>query len=497
MSDHPYKTYQPMAHQLDAMKSAWGVKNFALFAEMGVGKTFIAINLAVARHRAGQINALIVVCPTAIKPVWKAEMELHCGVDYDLHVLTAGKDPLPWIGESSPKLRVLIVGVEALSQGGSRTKGGKLRVHADVGAYAAVYRMARTHRTMMAIDESSTIKNYKSIRTQRVIALGGECDYRLLMTGTPVTQGMEDLYGQFEFLHSGILGCKNFTVFKNRYMVMGGFKGKQCIGYQFEEDLYERIAPYTYQIKSSECLDLPEQVYKTIPVEITSQQTSAIKSLLEEMRATQGSKQLDTPTILEQRTRIQQIIGGNFPHITNAGSGEKPIYETTPIKGKNPKLDALQEEIGTLDNRAKVVIFARFLPEVTAICEFLAKKFGNESLVRYTGQESEGQREEYYKMFSTDPEVRFFVTSQRVGGYGLNLTMANYEFFYSNSFSYQDRYQSEKRIHRKGQNDKCVYVDLIATSKYDKQIMSAILRKKDLADIIWENIDEEIENANG
>jgi SNF2 family DNA or RNA helicase len=298
------------------------------------------------------------------------------------------------------------------------------------------------------------------------------------MTGTPVTQGLQDLWAQFQFLSGKILECKSYVLFRNRYCIMGGFENRKKMGYQFEDDLLGRIKPYVYMVKKSECMDLPPKIFEKLLVSPTSEQKTAIKQLEDTYGAVSGDKVLTASMTLERLTRYQQIIGGTFPFDTEEG------YDSIPIPGGNPKLEEIMDSIATLDEHAKVIIWARFRPEIRYIIEALTKVYGPSSMVEYHGGTSPAERERAERVFQAESSYRFFVSNQSTGGMGITLTKASYVYYYSNSFSYEDRIQSEDRVHRKGLVHSVTYIDVEMEQKYDKMILTAIYKKQDLAQMV-------------
>lgn len=460
------------------------MREFALFHEMGTGKTYTAINLAAARFLREQINGLVVICPTPVKNVWYtgdgtwyddegelqgSEIEKYCPVDYSVWVFESGDDPQRWSRERRDELKVLIVGVEAMSI-------------EDGQALAAIKYFAKHNNFMCVVDESSRIKNYKAQRTINVVEAGGLADYRMILTGTPITQGMEDLYGQFSFLNANIIDCKNWFVFKNRYCVMGGFRGKQILGYQFQDILLDKCRPYVDYVLKSECLDIPEKLRpEPLTVKPTNEQKRVMKQLAQEYAAEDEGKEITVSTVLERTLRFQQVIGGTFPF-----EGEDGEYHAKAISGKNPKIDAMMEYIDDLPQTAKVIIWARFVPEIKYISEALEKAYGRDSYVTFYGATDTEQRATNSRLFQTPGGVRFIVSNQTVGGYGQTWTAASFVIYYSNTFSYEDRYQSEDRAHRKGQNKHVTYQDIEMDVLHDRMILKAIRRKKDLAQVVEE-----------
>lgn len=470
----PYKAL-PMRHQVRALKRAWPMRGFALFHAMGAGKTFAAINLAAARFMANQIDRVVIICPTPIKSVWSKEMAKWAPCDVDPFILESGMDKIlgRWISRQSSALRVLCVGVEALSQG----KAPEL-----------AQMFARSGKTLTIVDESSKIKTPSATRTKRCIAIGKESEYRLILTGTPITQGMEDLFSQMQFLGDDILNCKSYFQFKNMYCVLGGFENKSIIGYQRVEELMDLIRPYTDVVTKEEALpDLPPKVYQTVEVPLTKEQKAAMTDLKEIMRAECAGEELTVNTVLERLTRYQQIIGGFFPFNDEDSGG----YGITQIPGKNPKINALLEVVEPLGAETKVIVWARFLPELRLIADSLEKEYGAGSVARFWGEISPEDRSKNTDAFQGRGGPRFMVSNQSVGGMGQTWTAATVVVYYSNSFSYEDRMQSEDRAHRKGQENKVFYIDLVADHPADRMVTKALAKKGTVAQYVTTGLKDE------
>ena len=464
---------KPMEHQTSAMRKAWNKREFALFMEMGTGKTFTTLALAGHRFDHHQIDAVLIICPTSIKPVWEWEQKMS-PVPTITHVHSAGKANAikteAFIGLECEQLKYLVVGVEALSSG----------VAAEL-AHAYV----KAHNCLVVVDESSRIKNANASRTKKAIKMGDSASYRMILTGTPITQGIIDLYGQFRFLEADIIGLKSFFVFKSMYCIMGGFQGRKILGYQNTDTLMNKIAPYIYQVKKEECLDLPPKVYTSLVVAPTKEQIQALKNLKDFFEHEQDGEVLTASTVLERMTRYQQILGGNFP-FTNL---ETEKYETKPIAGKNPKLSALLEHVEEQDDNTKIIIWARFRPEIAVISASLKEKYGEDSVIEYHGGIGEADRKASIPIFQDgNSPQRFFIANQQSAGMGITLTRATLVYYYSNSFSLEDRMQSEDRCHRKGQEHKVTYVDIWCSNPADTMIGKALHSKKDLATLVDEEL---------
>lgn len=462
--------FPPMERQWDALDLAWREPRAALFLEMGCGKTFIAINTALARVKEGQINALLVIAPTPVKPVWEIEFEKHCNEEYDLHVVNSGgkKAALKFMDEPPDCMRVMVIGIEALSQG---------------GAYGIAFEFLKSHKAMIVLDESSKIKNATAGRTNKAIELAKHCDYRMIMTGTSITQGIHDLYSQFRFLDWRLIGHKSYFTFTHRYCVMGGFEGKQIIGYDNVAELMDRVANNTIVIKKYEMMDLPPKTYERRIVTPSKEQAKALKDLGDPfmLSAVVDDKLLEVETILERMTRYMQIVGGHFPYKED---GEQQIMR---FPGKNPKMEALLEIIDEIPHGAKVVIWARFRAEADWIYDELDRRYPDKVMV-YNGGTPKADRRRVLDQFQTDPNVKFFLSNPAMGGMGITLTAATYTIYYSNTFSLEDRLQSEDRNHRKGQENKVTYLDITMDHGIDHSMVSALINKKEIADFVTEEL---------
>lgn len=465
--------YKPMDKQWDALNNMYSDPHHALLMEMGTGKTFVSINVAAAKAMDGKINALMVLCPTAIKPVWEIEIEKFCPIDSCVHVLESGRKSAieSFMLSDCNGLKVLIVGIEALSQG---------------GAYGYAERFVSTHRSMVIMDESSRIKNPKATRTKKAVTLASGCSHRAILTGTPVTQGMEDLYAQFRFLDWKIIGQKSFYTFSHRYCQMGGFESRSIIGYLNIDELLNLISPHVTRISKTDMMDLPDKVYEPSFVSPSPAQKKALKELGDPftMATIVDDKLLEVETVLERMVRYQQIVGGHFPW-----KDQDMNQQIMRMPGKNPKMEEMMAQIEALPDHKKVIIWARFVPEIEWIAEELESRYPG-STALYYGATPKERRKEILIEFQSVNSVRFFISNPAMGGMGLTLTQAHYTYYYSNTFSLQDRLQSEDRNHRKGQLNPVTYIDLIMNHAIDKAMVQALRHKKEIADYVNEELED-------
>lgn len=469
----------PMKCQTEALDKSFTQDEFAYIMDMGTGKTFTAINFGVAKFMMGETNAMVVVCDTGAKPVWLDEFRTHCPIEYSMYIMEAGehKQARAWMDElKDPNdMTVLIVGIESLS----------------TGPYAKqiLKEFLTKYTCYMTIDESTSIKNPKSKRTKICWDMGGLARYRSILNGTPVDEGVENLYSQFRFLNWEIIGIKNYTLFTRRYCIMGGFEMRKIVGYDHLDELFDRLAPYIYEVKITDVEDMPDRVYETVYCDPTPQQMKAMKELGNPLMTTeQGGRILEVETILERSTRYQQIVGGYFPYDLTEEENEMrrnsdPTHGIMKIEGRNPKMDALIDTINKLPKHRKVIIWARFTREREEIVQWFEENKAG-LYIHFGPGKTAAERSELMKDFQTNDNCRYWITSQKISAKAVTLTAATVAIYYSNSFSYSEREQSERRPWRKGQKHPCLYIDITMNHKADKEIHKALKNKKSLADYV-------------
>lgn len=446
------KVVTPRSQQLTAVSKAWPHSGFAVFHVMGCGKSLTTIIIANLRRAHDLIDRMLIVCPTSVKGVWGKEFGRYSSMEQHVHILEAGgKMPAKWTG-----FPILVVGVEGLSQGGS---------------FKIAQEFVAGGRCLSVVDESSRIKNHDAGRTEKCWELGEESAFRMVLTGSNVTQGIQDLYAQMRFVDPTIIGELSYYSFRNKYCVMGGFEQRKIIGYKQVEELFVKIRPFCDVIRKQDMKDLPPKTYQIRDIKASPEQVRACKELAREMKTELGDKEISVANALEAMLRFQQIAGGFDP-------------DGTPLSS-NPKMAELLALLEEFDGKA--IIWARYLPEIAAITSALEKAYPGAVLSLY-GAVASASRQAMVDEFQSNPAKRFFVSNQATGGIGITLTAATLSVYYSNTFSLEDRLQSEDRNHRIGQMNAVLYVDLISDLKVDRTVMMALSQKKSVADFVGSSL---------
>jgi len=435
--------------QKQGIEKAWPHPGFALFWWAGSGKTISTIALFNARKVAGLVDKLLIVCPTSIKGVWSLEIDRYSGIPHTVQVFESGsvlKD-----------VDVLVVGVEALSQGGAAEQAAKF-----VG----------DGRVMVVVDESSRIKNHSAGRTEKCWELGEAAQFRLILTGTPVTQGPIDLFAQFRFLDPNIIGELSYYSFRNRFAILGGFENRKIVGYRNLEVLMDRIRPFSDTSGKNEITGLPPRSFQVRKVKASPLQHRLCKELVREMSTQLGDKEIVAQNALEIILRLQQIAGGFDP-------------DGNPVSSSNPKLNEVMDVLREFGGKA--IIWARFIPEIKAIRDEIEKEWPNSTITMFGEVKSE-DRQGLVNGFQSNPAKRFFIVNQQTGSMGLTLTAATLAVYYSNTYSYEERVQSMDRLHRIGQEEPVMYVDVLSDLKVDGLVMAAIENKSSMASYVGNSL---------
>jgi len=457
VAKYKFKT-EPFQHQRDALTACWDKDSYALFMEMGTGKTKVLIDNIGVLFIQQQIDAALIIATKSVYTIWvNDEIPKHMAIPYDICLWkpTKEKSVKEFIDTPSQKCKILVMNVEAFST----PKGYK---------YATEF--IKNHECLTAIDESSTIKNFKAKRTKNIIKLRHSSKYRRILTGTPVTKSPIDLYTQCEFLDPNHLGFPTFTAFKNRYCifeVMHTYGDKQIsipVGFKNLEELERKLKNFSYRVKKEDCLDLPPKTYTKRIVSLTDEQEKLYKDLkLKAYTNLQGDHMTVNNAIVEI-IRLHQITAGFF-------KGESGVIK----KLENNKMKTLFEILEESDQ--KTIIWANWVQNIEDITKELKNTYGPESVVNFYGAVNSEDRSKAIKEFQNNPKCRFFVANPSTGGYGLTLTAATLVIYYSNSFDAEHRLQSEERAHRIGQTQKVTYVDLITEGTVDEKIVRALKTK--------------------
>lgn len=451
--------------QLSSKPSA----GFGLLFEMGCGKTLTAIAIMGALYCQHKITRVLVVAPSSVCSVWPHDLAAFAAFPYEVRVLLGEKKQrlealhsLTDYPNTANRLLVAVINYEATHREG---------IFEALDGYAA---------DLIVCDESQRIKNPRAAQSRAVQMLGDRAACRLILSGTPVQNSAIDLYSQYRFLDPGVFGA-NFYAFRNRYCQMGGYGGHEVVGYQHMDELTRKEHSIALRVTKAECLDLPGQTFVRRYVQL---EPAARRLYAQIARAScaelENGEHVTASIVLTKLLRLMQLTGG----FVQADGGDRPR------PAGSAKLDALADILEDYVQEAgqKLVVFARFRPEIAAICQLLEQRgirYG-----RIDGEVPMDQRGAIVETFQQDPDVKVFVAQIQTAGLGITLHAASAAVFYSLDFNYANYAQALARIHRIGQAHPVTYIHLLAEHTVDEQVLDALERKEDLARTIvdgWKN----------
>jgi len=470
--NYKFKT-KPYGHQLEALKASWDKEVFAYFMEMGTGKSKVLLDNAAILYDKGEINALLLIAPKGVYKNWfDSEIPTHLVDHIDKKmVLWKSSDKsikqikkLNTLFEPGSDLRILIMNVESFSSG----NGSEF-----------AYKFFSAHpKSMVAIDEATTIKTPTSNRTKNILKLSNHCKYRRILTGSPVTKSPLDLYSQCAFLDPWLLDHQSFYTFKARYSIckkiqVNGRQIEIVVGYRNLGELSEKIKTFSQRVLKEDCLDLPEKTFVKHYVELTKEQKKVYEQMKKEAIAFLDGKMQSSATVMTQLMRLHQITCGHF-------TADDGTIKDLPCSRLGELMDILEKIEG------KTIIWSHYTHDVKRIIAEIKKVYGEDSVVDYYGATDTDSRSANIKKFQTDDKCRFFVGTTHTGGYGITLTAGSNMVYFSNGYDLEKRQQSEARIDRIGQTQKMTYIDIMAQDTIDERIVKALRNKVNIANEIMD-----------
>jgi SNF2 family DNA or RNA helicase len=470
----PYKIH-PWKHQREAVEIASRRSSYALFFEMGTGKTATAINIL--RNWSADKGALlntIIFCPPIVIDQWAEEFSRHSNIASSciVRLKGSGSKRLKLLKEAQTAKRpkIYITNYETLLMD---------KIYAqlqEMGLEVAIF------------DESHKLKSIKAKRTKRATVLADLIKRKLILTGSPVLNSPMDVFSQFRILDGGKTFGNNFFIFRARYFYDANagmpkhrhfpnwVPRKNC-----HKEIRDLVRTTAMRVEKSACLDLPPLVRQEVPIEMSKEQSRAYEEMkkdlityIEEKEKKNELKAAVANMALTKALRLQQIISG-FVRVDDSTDHEfKDI----------PRIKILGEILDDLVDSHKVIIWASFHSNYKAIGALLEKK--GIQYVEIHGLKSEKQKTEAVKSFREDPATKVLICNPKAGGVGLNLTSASYSIYFSRGYSLEDDLQSEARNYRGGSeiHKKITRIDLVTKGTIDEIILQALKNKQNLAEKI-------------
>ena len=387
---------KPFDHQVKALEQGWNKHEFGFFMEMGTGKSKVLIDNIGILHLNYGLEFALIIAPKGVYRNWVAkEIPEHMSDEVPYRVIRWVSSPnktqqkeLKSVADKFEGLTIFVINVEAFS-----TVKGQ-----NAGKWLA---QRFGGRGLIAIDESTTIKNHKAKRTKALLKIAAGFQFRRLLTGSPITKSPMDVYSQCEFLRPGLLGFDSYYAFQGRYAVinrrtMGAHSFQQIVGFKNLDELTERIDRYSFRVLKKDCLDLPDKIYTVRYVGLTDEQAKMYKSIQETAIVMLESGDLVTaPAVITQLLRLQQVMSGHL----KTDDGDTIYFPSR-------RVDALKEILE--EHAGKVIIWSRFRYDIIQITKVLAETYGEESVASYYGDTTDDARNNIVKQFQSPDSATVF-----------------------------------------------------------------------------------------
>ncbi len=471
-------------HQKTCIEKAQKLDYFALFLEMGTGKSITTIQILREKYKKhGKLLPTLIFSPPVVIQNWKKEFLRSSKIKAEkiIPLVGTGKERLKLFKES-PLDSIFITNYETLQM-------------PEVFEYMKV--VLKSGPSCLVVDESQRVKDISAKRTKRMIELGDIASYRYILTGTPILNDLMDIYSQFRVLDRGQAFGHNFFTFRARFFED---KNKAMPANKYfpnwqpqngaDRKIKELIAPVSMRVEKSQCLSLPPLVKKVVEVQMGKEQQRLYDSMKKDLVATiTTSDGQDRHSIAElaitKALRLMQILSGHIRVEGIDGAESKTIH----IKD-NPRKDALYQLLEDIVPYEKVIVWAVYksnYEDIRDVCNSLKVKY-----VEINGEVKD--KDEQAHLFRTDPDVRVLIGNPQSGGVGLNLVEASCMIYYSRTFSLEADLQSEARCFRGGseQHQKITRIDLVTPASLDELVVKCLASKQELSDKVLKQRLEEI-----
>lgn len=431
-------------HQQEAVEKLSKVKVGALYMEQGTGKTRTALELIKKRADKNKVNHILWLCPCTAKANIARDIEKHADLD---------------------KSKLTICGIETLSS--------------SMNEYVRMLNLVQSTKCYLVVDESLLVKNPYAIRTRRITDISKECEYKLLLNGTPISKTEADLYSQWKILDPRILGYQSYWSFAANHLEFDD-KFKGMVRKVLNKDyLTDKIAPYSFEVKKSDCLNLLAKREYTQYFSLTEAQEWEYEwAKMEYLSPEILNSQFDeSVAVYRALNALQQITSGR--HIISKPKQHMRHKARFDDPRDNPRIQMLLYTIDLCDEN-QIIIWCRFDHEIQDIETVLKDDYGAENVCLLYGALNTKKRQSNLDRFASG--AKFLIANKACASFSLNLQYCHIAIYYNNDWDWATRQQSEDRIHRIGQNEQVEIIDICANRKIDERILTCLAKKERMTD---------------
>lgn len=441
--------YSAFPYQAEAFLALKDLPYSAIFHEQGLGKTKIAIDLALYWLNMKDIDSVIIITKKQLVDNWINELKNHTFVRPK--VLGGNKGNNYSVLNSTAK--IIVTNFEVIISEKERFE---------------LFLKSRSVATV--IDESVKLKNPESKITQCFFELSPFFRIKTIMTGTPVANRPYDMWAQIFFLDGGISLGNDFNEFKKQTDLSNKLAYDENAKADFEKEvgsIYKRIASFSVRETKRSCgICLPEKRFETVGAEFEKNQREIYEKIITELHIEverDGKRVIDDDSeALKRLLRLNQIASN--PRLIDDSYSEE--------SGKEKALDKLISQI--IGRNEKCIVWSCFIDNI----DYFAKKYKHLMPRRIHGSMTMEERNKSVNLFKKDENCKILFATPQAAKEGLTLTVANNAIFYDRSFNLDDYLQAQDRIHRISQTRECTIYNIVIQDSIDKWIDALLTAKQ-------------------
>lgn len=427
-------------YQKEIANKALNEESYGIFMDTGTGKTIVGLEIA------SHFNKTIILCPKSVSnSAWAADFLSH-------------------FFEKNKKCRKKLVNCWG------KTKSERIKaLNSDANIFILNYdsfkicknEIMKMKWDCMIVDESSVMKNMKSQITSDILAMTTIVPRRYVLSGTPCPNHNSEIFPQMKFIAPDLLG-NNYYGFLAHYFHQD--MSNPHIWFQTQEDkdrLFAKLSERAVFLKKEDCVDLPPKVFTVKQFDLGKEQRKHYDNMISDIKdnINSWSKFEFTAKLMKLREIISGFVIGK---------------DKSVIGFKTNKDDVLAETLEEIGDKP-VIVWCQFINEV----DRLAEKFGGVGLTSKTKNVDKVIQD------FQNGKIKLLFSHPKILGKGLTFVNCSYAIYYSLSFSFEEFKQSQDRIHRIGQENKCTYIILQAKDTIDTKIYSCLQRKSNAADELY------------
>lgn len=476
-------TTKPYKHQMESVIYGLEHESFLLGDDQGLGKTKEIIDLAMCRKQTDGLKHCLIICGiNGNKYNWADEVKIHSREDsWILGTRFTKRPPIKMIeGSTKDKMEDLnnvphqffwITNIETLRGGSFKEKQGKRTVIRFPIAEKIQELCDRGIIGMIAFDEAHKAKNPDSQQGKALLSI--DCKGpKIPMSGTFVLNNPLDLYLPLRW--SGF-ETHSFYAYKQHYCTMGGFGGKEIVGYKNLDELRSMVSKVMLRRVKGDVLDLPPKVHTIEWVDAYPEQKSLYKDVRDQVRDNIDKVKVH-PDPLSEMLRLRQVTG--YPGI---------LSSTVTKSAKMDRMEELVEEEVAVGGKA--IIFSNW-SEMTNVIRHKLKKY-NPAYI--TGEVDSVQRMEEKDRFQNDPNCKVMIGTIGALGTGFTLTAAQLVIFVDEPWNRGIKDQAEDRAHRIGTRGTVRVVTILTRDTVDEGVYNLVQKKGKMADLL---VDGKVDGKN-